>query len=177
MDEWIDVVDEKDRVIKKVRRSEAHRNNLRHRRVAVLIFGDASHRYALLQKRSKSKDVSPGKWAHLEGHLASGENYLQGAKREIEEEMFCGEKLKQKIKFERLFKLKSCLDQDNVFIMVFRAVITGPFKLQKEEVASYKFVPIKELILDVKKHPAKYTETCRLLFRQYAEEFHGRRNH
>jgi len=169
MDEWIDVVDEKDRVIRKVRRSQAHRKHLRHRRSAVLIFGDSKYHYTLLQKRSKSKDVAPGKWAHLEGHLASGENYMQGAKREIEEEMFRGQKISG-IKLQKLFKIKCSLDNDEVFITVFRTLIKGPFKLQKEEVATYKFVLLKDLLKDIKLHPKKYTETSRLLFKEYVRE-------
>ncbi|MFH0701013.1 MAG: NUDIX domain-containing protein [Candidatus Woesearchaeota archaeon] len=179
IDEFIDVVDEKDRIIKKMRRSLCHKRNLRHRRVAVLIFKNDSYRETLLQKRSKSKDVAPGKWAHLEGHLCSGDSYLDAAKRETEEEMFNGRKLNQKLKLEKLFKFKSSLDGDEVFITVFRAVLPGPFHLQKEEVDRYKFVKIKDLIKNVKSHPRKYTETCRLLFREYGEEFfkHVRRNY
>lgn len=169
MDELIDAVDEKDKVMRKVHRSVCHKKHLRHRRVAVLIFGDSKYKYALLQKRSKSKDVSPGKWAHLEGHLLAGEDYLQGAKREIEEEMFRGQKIKVP-KLEKLFKFKSSLDKDEVFITVFRTVIRGPFKLQKEEVASYKFVLLKDVLKDIKLHPRKYTEMCRLLFREYVRE-------
>ena len=177
MDEFIDVVDEKDRVIKKVRRSVCHKKNLRHRRVAVLIFKDDSYRETLLQKRSNSKDIAPGKWAHLEGHLCSGESYLNGARREIEEEMFDLKNTASKVKLVKLFKFKSSLDGDEVFITVFRAVLPGPFHLQKEEVERYRFVKINDLIKDVRLQPRKYTETCRLLFREYAQEFlkHARR--
>jgi len=178
MIERIDVVDEQDRVIKSVSRKIAHQKELRHRRSAVLIFKDDSFRQTLLQKRSRSKDICPGKWAHLEGHLLSGENYLQGAKREIEEEMFRGKKIKLPHKLERLFKIKCSLDQDKVFITVYRTILPGPFLLQKEEVSRYKFIDIKELIKEMRSHPRKYTETGRLLFNHYAEAFlHGKRKH
>ncbi|MFA6461035.1 MAG: NUDIX domain-containing protein [Candidatus Woesearchaeota archaeon] len=178
MVEKIDVVDERDRVIGKALRSMVHKKRLRHRRVAVLIFMDDSYQHTLIQKRSKMKDVAPGKWAHLEGHILAGESYLQGAKREIEEEMFQGKTVKLKNKLELLFKLKSSLDQDQVFLAVYRTILNGPFKLQKEEVAQYKFIRVPELVRDIKAHPRKYTETARAVFIEYAQEFyHGRRNH
>ncbi|MBI4983091.1 NUDIX domain-containing protein [Candidatus Woesearchaeota archaeon] len=171
MDEWIDIVNDQDQVIGRTRRSICHQKRLLHRRVAVLIFRDNSLTDTLIQRRSKHKDIAPGKLAHLEGHVRSGENYFQAALREIKEEMLQHLKLSQYPRLKKLFKFKSALDNDNVFITVYRMVLPGPFHSQPEEVTNYRFVNIHKLIKDIKLHPRRYTGTCRLLFLQYEEEF------
>jgi isopentenyldiphosphate isomerase len=85
--EVFDLVDLQDRVIGRVRRGEAHGDpSLIHRSVQVLVF-TSEHRL-LLQRRSRSKDLFPGfLCASASGHVASGEDYLTTARREIIEEL------------------------------------------------------------------------------------------
>lgn len=86
-DEIFDLVDLDDHVIGQVRRGEAHRNPaLIHRSVQVLVFTQDGR--LLLQRRSASKDLFPGYYcASASGHVASGENYLTTAERELAEEL------------------------------------------------------------------------------------------
>ena len=84
--EFFEIVDEEDRVVGLAPRSLCHGDpSLVHRVAHVLVFKDGE---LLLQKRSMSKDVQPGKWdTSVGGHLDPGETYLEAARREMEEEL------------------------------------------------------------------------------------------
>ena len=57
-----------------------------HRSVGVVIFNENGD--VLLQKRSKSKDIEPGKWTiSASGHVTWGQEYLEAAGRELFEEL------------------------------------------------------------------------------------------
>lgn len=85
--EYFDIVDEHDRVIGRARRSECHGNPaLVHRVAHVLVFNSGGE--LLLQKRSRHKDIQPGRWdTSVGGHLDPGEDYLEAARREMQEEL------------------------------------------------------------------------------------------
>jgi hypothetical protein len=83
--ELLDVVDENDNVITVKTRGEIHAQGLMHRAVHILVFNSDGELF--LQKRSLSKDEQPGKWdSSAAGHLDSGEDYHDCARREIAEE-------------------------------------------------------------------------------------------
>jgi isopentenyl-diphosphate Delta-isomerase len=85
-EEIFDIVNERDEVVGRATRAEAHARGLRHRAVHVLVF-DASGRI-FLQKRSMTKDASPGLWdSSCSGHVVSGEGYDEAAVRELAEEI------------------------------------------------------------------------------------------
>lgn len=86
-EELLDIVTENGEIIKTLPRSEIHGNpSLMHRVVHVLVFN--SSKELLLQKRSMSKDVAPGKWdTSVGGHVSSGETLEEAVKREMEEEL------------------------------------------------------------------------------------------
>lgn len=86
-DEQFELVDEEDRVIGLASRAECHGNPaLIHRAVHVLLFNRRGD--LLLQKRSRHKDIQPGRWdTSVGGHLAPGESYLEAARREMGEEL------------------------------------------------------------------------------------------
>src|SRR5664280_2113080 len=86
-EEMIEIVDAEGSTIGIRRRSEVHANPfLLHKVVHVLVFNDAGN--LLLQKRSRNKDVAPGKWdTSVGGHVYPGENLKTAALREMEEEL------------------------------------------------------------------------------------------
>ena len=84
--EWFDVLDRQGRVsgVRK-RRHEVHRDGDWHAAVHVWIFLDGGA--LLLQQRSQSKDLAPGKLdVSVGGHLSAGETWID-ALREVEEEI------------------------------------------------------------------------------------------
>ncbi len=86
-DEVFDLIDERDHVIGRVRRGDAHHNpDLIHRSVQVLVFDHLGR--LLLQRRSQTKDLFPGYYcASASGHVATGDQYARAARREAREEL------------------------------------------------------------------------------------------
>ena len=85
-DELVDIVDDVDRVDRITTRAWMRRDNLRHRGVGVAVL-DSEDRL-LIHRRADDKDVWPGYWdMAVGGVLASGEDYIDGAHRELEEEL------------------------------------------------------------------------------------------
>ena len=85
-EEWFDVVNERDEVVGRATRREVHARGLLHRAVHVLVFDKAGRIF--LQKRSMTKDMSPGLWdSSCSGHVDSGEDYDTSATRELGEEI------------------------------------------------------------------------------------------
>lgn len=125
-----DVVNERDEVIGRERRSVVHKTGLRHRAVHVLVFN--ANGEVFLQKRSMLKDMHPGTWdSSASGHLDCGEDYDACALREVGEEL--GHKLDRVP--ERLLKLDACDETGQEFVWVYKCNAEGPFNLQAEEIS------------------------------------------
>lgn len=141
MDEWFEIVDEQDQVIGRARRAECHGNPaLVHRTAHVVV--SASDGRLLLQRRSADKDIQPGKWdTAVGGHLAPGETYEQGARREMGEELG----LSPDLPLHWLFRseIRNAVESENVG--VFRLVHDGPFQAQEVEIDELRFWTVAEL--------------------------------
>ena len=86
-EEIFEIVNGEDEVIGCAPRKECHGNpSLTHRVAHVLVHNTAGE--LLLQKRSQSKFIQPGRWdTSVGGHLEPGEGYEQAALRELNEEL------------------------------------------------------------------------------------------
>jgi|SRR3989338_264159 len=171
MDEIVDIVDEEDKIIGQELKSRCHSNMILHRGTAILVFKDNSYTKIIIQKRSIKKTSNPGKFCIPGGHISSGEDYITGAKRELQEELFHKQELPGEIKFEELFKTKKSTDNDYEFNVVYRVVYFGNFLNDADEVEDYFFENIKETLKKIKTEPENYTETTRLLLKEYQERF------
>ena len=130
-EEIFDVVNDLDEVIGQTARREVHRLGLKHRAVHVLVFNARGEIF--LQKRSMSKDTSPGLWdSSASGHVDTGEDYDTCAVRELREEI--GLIVNQPPR--RLFKLSACAETGEEFVWVYRCESEGPFELHPEEIES-----------------------------------------
>ncbi len=140
MSEWFEVVDENDRVIGRALRSECHGNPaLVHRVAHVLVFNSRGH--LLLQKRSSSKDVQPGRWdTSVGGHLDPGETYFEAALREMEEEL--GICLENPV-FLYAYKMRNDFESENV--ATFFARYDGPIRFNPEEIEQVRFYAPQEI--------------------------------
>jgi isopentenyldiphosphate isomerase len=135
MGEWFEIVDDQDQVIGRAPRAECHGNPaLVHRTAHVVVF--SSDGRLLLQKRSADKDIQPGKWdTAVGGHLAPGETYEQGARREMREELG----LPSDLPLVWLFRSKIRNEIESENVGVFQLVSDGPFHAQEEEIDELKF--------------------------------------
>jgi len=170
MDELVDVVNENDKVISQKSILGCHANRILHRAVNILVFRDVSLQDILIQERSMQKFVLPGKFEFTGGHLEMGETYLDGAKRELQEELFHNQKLPD-MKFERLFKIKKDADADYEFMTVYSVIYSSKFNLNPDEVADYRFENIGNLMGKIKSNPDEYTGTCRLMLEEYFKRY------
>jgi isopentenyl-diphosphate delta-isomerase len=132
-------------------KSEAHKNGWFHATVHIWLF--TSDEKILLQKRALTKKVFPGIWdISVAGHISAGEAILDGAKREVFEEI--GLKLTDK----DLIKIGTRIHQvthengiqDNEHHHIFIAELKVPVSaltMQEEEVAGlelWKLIVLKQ---------------------------------
>ena len=150
MDELIDILTTEGKPTGKTAlKSEAHKNGWFHATAHIWLF--TLDKKILLQKRALTKKVFPGIWdISVAGHIGAGEEVLEGAKREVFEEI--GLKLKEK----ELLKIGTRIHQvshangirDNEHHHVFIAELKVPIHkltMQEEEVAGLELWDLKVL--------------------------------
>jgi isopentenyldiphosphate isomerase len=142
--EIFDIVDENDRVIGQAFRSLCHGNPALVHRVAHVLVVDAGG-CLLLQKRSLSKDVQPGRWdTSVGGHLNPGETYHAAALREMEEEL--GIRADGLI-FLYAYKMRNDFESENVvtYLAGYRGEVR-PDPVEIDEVRLFSRGEIEELL-------------------------------
>ena len=158
-DEFFEIIDDATgRIVGKALRSECHGNpSLVHRSVHVIVLHPDGKRL-LLQKRSKNKDIQPGKWdTAVGGHLACGEDYPAAAVREMGEELGLSPDLPLTYRFD--MKVRNEIESEN--IRVYSAVTQGPFTIQKSELDEAAFFTFDELREKVKRNDETFTPLLR----------------
>lgn len=151
-DEIFDVVNERDEVVGQATRAEVHARGLMHRAVHVLVFNSRGE--VFLQKRSMSKDRSPGRWdSSASGHVESGEDYDQCAIREVHEEIG----LTLSSPPERLFKVAARGQTDQEHVWVYRVESEGPFELNPDEIERGEWLPPQEVSSRVTQQPGVFS--------------------
>ena len=158
-DEFFEIIDDATgRIVGKALRSECHGNpSLVHRSVHVIVLHPDGKRL-LLQKRSKNKDIQPGKWdTAVGGHLACGEDYPAAAVREMGEELGLPPTLPLTYRFD--MKIRNEIESENT--RVYSAVAEGPFTIQKSELDEVAFFTFDELREKVTRNEETFTPLLR----------------
>ena len=133
-DEWVQIVDARNRPVRAAPRALMRAQGLRYRASFIYVFNQAGHVY--LQKRAATKDMYPG-WfdAAAGGVLRPGERYIDNAIRETEEELGVVD-----APLEALSQFY-CEDGSNrVWGQLFRLTHEGPFEFVDGEVDYGEFV-------------------------------------
>ena len=118
-EEFLEVVDEDNQVIRIASRYEIHKKGLRHRSVHIFIFNTRGDLY--LQKRSPSKDQYPEHWdTSAAGHTDPGESPLEAAQRELWEELGITVPLMEVLEYP------ACLETGWEFVTLFTARTDAP---------------------------------------------------
>lgn len=151
-EETFDIVNDRDEVMGQATRTEVHAKGLLHRSVHVLVFNSLGE--VFLQKRSQTKDKSPGLWdSSASGHVDTGEEYDACATRELREEIG----LTPTQPLQRLFKLAACDKTDQEHVWVYRCEAEGPFTLNPEEIEHGEWMLPKEVTRRIHQHPSDFS--------------------
>lgn len=139
-DELLEIVNEKGEIIGSAQRSEIHGNpSLMHKVVHILVFNRKGE--LLLQRRSKNKDVAPGKWdTSVGGHVECGEDLLGSCKREMLEELGIAE-----FEPEYLYSYIHRNNYESELVSTYRCVYDGEISYNMSEIDEIKFWKIKAI--------------------------------
>jgi isopentenyl-diphosphate delta-isomerase type 1 len=158
-EEFFDVVNERDEPIGRALRREVHERGLLHRAVHVLVFDPEGRLF--LQRRSMTKDLSPGLWdSSCSGHLDAGEDYDPAAVRELGEEL--GLRLTEPP--ARWFRLPASAETGNEFVWVYRLQSSGPLVLDPDEISGGEWLAPAEVTRRVAARPAEYCPAFKLIW-------------
>ncbi|EMG9576776.1 NUDIX hydrolase YfcD [Providencia stuartii] len=137
--EWVDIVDENNEVIAQATRSQMRAENLRHRATYIVVHDGMGK--ILVQRRTDSKDFYPGYLdATAGGVVTQGENILDSAKREAEEELgIAGVPFAEHGLF--YYEGENC----RIWGGLFSCVSHGPFALQESEVVEVNWLTPAEI--------------------------------
>ncbi|MGJ0625813.1 NUDIX hydrolase YfcD [Xenorhabdus bovienii] len=137
--EWIDIVNEGNEVIAQATRQQMRSQNLRHRATYIVVHDGMGK--ILVQHRTETKDFYPGRLdATAGGVVMVGENMLDSARREAEEELgIAGVPFAEHGIF--YYEEKTCRTWGGLF----SCVSHGPFALQEEEVSAVYWLSPEEI--------------------------------
>ncbi len=141
--EILDLLDEQGAVIGTIKRGECHGDpDKRHRAVHILVCNAKGEYY--LQKRTASKKIQPGKWdSSVGGHLPSGEDYEQGALRELAEELGVSLPDASRLEHAHDYIWRSSVETEHVRTYLLED--EGPFRHDPNEIDDGKFWTVEEL--------------------------------
>ena len=160
MQEFLDIVDDKNEVVGSAPYDEVYSKRLNHRIIHVLIFNDKGEIF--LQQRSAKKEFRPGHWVtSAGGHVQKGETYEQAAKRELKEELGIDTPL--------TFIHESPYDHYKMrkFLQVFRGISDGPFNFNLDEVAGGRWFSVADVKDMVKKNQMIHPELAHVIEKLY----------
>ncbi|HKU44311.1 MAG TPA: NUDIX domain-containing protein [Polyangiales bacterium] len=162
-EEWIDVVDEDDRVIGRTTRAQMRRDNILHRNVAILCLNRERRIY--VHRRTATKDLYPSLYdMFTAGVVGAGESYEQAALRELEEELGIRGVVPQ-----LLFQHRYEGEHSRTHSRVFRVEWDGPIVHQPTEVAWGGFRTRSELLSNRERFA--FVPDGLELFTRYVAEF------
>lgn len=168
MKENVLLVDEKDQLLGKMEKIEAHEKGLLHRAFSVFVYNDQNE--LLLQKRAESKYHTPGLWTNTCcSHQRENESNIEAGKRRLQEEMGFTTDLENQFSFIYKAPFSNGLTEheyDHILIGYYN----GQPKPNPEEVADWKWMSLDEIEKDLHQHPDRYTAWFKILFEKYLAE-------
>jgi isopentenyldiphosphate isomerase len=136
--EWVDVVDEHDRVVGRAPRAEVRARNLLHRGVGIVV---RNRDRVYVHRRTTTKDVFPGAYdPMIGGMVAAGEAYQVAAARELDEELGI-----RGVGLRHLFQHRYQGPANNCHVGVFEVEWDGPVRPQDDEIAWGTWMTIDEV--------------------------------
>lgn len=167
IEEKVILVNENDEKIGLMPKMEAHEKALLHRAFSVFIFNDKKE--LMLQQRALNKYHSPGLWTNTCcSHQRDGESNIEAGKRRLQEEMGFVTELKETTSFIYKAPFDNGLTEHE-----YDHVLVGNYNSQpninKDEVASWKWMPLEDVKADIEGNPEIYTEWFKIIFDKFYE--------
>ncbi len=161
------LVNEKGEMIGLMPKQEAHMKALLHRAFSVFIFNDKNE--LMLQQRGFEKYHSPGLWTNTCcSHQRDGESTLNAGKRRLFEEMGFVVPLTETTSFIYKAPFDNGLTEHE-----YDHVLVGRYnkepQLNKEEVASWKWMSLSDIEKDINDNPEIYTEWFKIIFNKFQQ--------
>lgn len=168
MKENVLLVDEKDQIIGKMEKIEAHEKGLLHRAFSVFVYNNKNE--LLLQKRAASKYHTPGLWTNTCcSHQRENESNIDAGKRRLQEEMGFTTDLENQFSFIYKAPFSNGLTEheyDHILIGYFNSKPQP----NPEEVADWKWMSLDKIEEDLTQQPDQYTAWFKILFKKYLAE-------
>jgi isopentenyl-diphosphate delta-isomerase len=164
-DEFVILVDEQDNELGLMAKQEAHEKALLHRAFSVFVFNNNGE--LLLQQRAFNKYHSGGLWTNTCcSHPRANERTLDAAHRRLMEEMGFDCELKEKFHFIYRTPFENGLTEHELDF-VYTGEFNGIPQINPEEVASYRWLKIDDLINEVYYHPNHFTSWFKIILKEY----------
>jgi isopentenyl-diphosphate delta-isomerase len=159
--EEVILVDEHDNELGTMEKMEAHQKGLLHRAFSVFLFNPQGQ--LLLQQRALTKYHSAGLWTNTCcSHPRNNETILQAAKRRLKEEMGMQANLTIKHKFIYKTAFENGLTEHELDYILTGVTMLEP-TINTNEVCSYKWVAIPDLLDDIESNPQNYTSWFKII--------------
>ena len=166
-EEQVILVDENDHPIGLMPKLEAHQKAVLHRAFSVFIFNDKNE--LMLQQRAMHKYHSPGLWTNTCcSHQRDGETNIEAGRRRLSEEMGFVTDLYETISFIYKAPFENGLTEHE-FDHVMIGYYNSEPKINRDEVASWKWMTLEEVKLDIAVQPELYTEWFKIIFDKFYE--------
>lgn len=165
LEEQVILVNEKDEQIGLMPKQEAHEKAILHRAFSVFIFNKKNE--LMLQQRALKKYHSPGLWTNTCcSHQRNGESNIEAGKRRLQEEMGFVTELKETTSFIYKAPFDNGLTEYE-----YDHVLIGKYnqepQINKDEVASWKWMPLEDIKKDIKLNPQEYTAWFKIIFDKF----------
>lgn len=166
-EEKVILVNEKDEQIGLMPKLEAHEKALLHRAFSVFIFNDKNE--LMLQQRALDKYHSPGLWTNTCcSHQRDGESNIEAGTRRLQEEMGFVVDLQESISFIYKAPFDNGLTEHEYDHVLIGKYNNEP-KINPNEAASWKWMPLEAVRADILGHPELYTEWFKVIFDKFYE--------
>ena len=167
IEEQVILVNEKDEQIGLMPKLEAHEKGVLHRAFSVFVFNEKNE--LMLQQRALHKYHSPGLWTNTCcSHQRDGESSLKAGFRRLREEMGFETPLKETTSF-----IYSATFDNGLTEHEFDHILVGKFneepKINKDEVASWKWISMDSLEKDLDENPDHYTAWFKIIFNKFQQ--------
>ncbi len=168
------LVNQKDEEIGTMPKMEAHEKAVLHRAFSVFIMNAKGE--TMLQQRAAEKYHSPLLWTNTCcSHQRLGESNIEAGKRRLQEEMGFKTELKELFSFIYKAPFDNGLTEhelDHVMMGFFE----GDPQINKEEVASWKWMRPEDIKQDIQSAPQKYTAWFKIIFEKFYDHLIQNRN-